>query len=117
MLNNKRLSLSAFAGVLVATMATIGHAKETITVPIDCYQSDNVIQTYVNAGTWEPMVILDNDQSQVVLMRDRSDNDVHVWLYFGETMCMVERGTLKNFKVPAERSTDKGTERINKGLM
>lgn len=103
--------------VAVATVCTAGNTKETIQVPIDCYQSDNVIKAYVEAGTWEPMVILNNDKSQVVLMRDKTDNDVHVWLYLGDVMCMVERGTLKTFKVPAERSTDKGTEGINKGMM
>jgi hypothetical protein len=89
--------------VVAATTCTVGNTKETVQVPIDCYQSDNVIKAYVDAKTWEPMVILDNDQSQVVLMRDKSDNDVHVWLYFGDTMCMVERGTLKGFKAPQER--------------
>lgn len=112
----KHLFLSA-ALAISGSVSAQSLQGNTVQVPIQCYQSDHVIRQYTEAKTWEPMVILNNDQSQVVLMRDKTDNDVHVWLYLGATMCFVERGTLSGFKVPAERSTDKGTAGINKGLM
>lgn len=105
MFNNKHLFLSVSLAVSGAVSAQSAQGN-TVQVPIQCYQSDHIISQYTEAKTWEPMVILNNDKDglQVVLMRDKSDNDVHVWLYFGQVMCYIERGTLKGFKVPAERN-------------
>jgi hypothetical protein len=101
-----RLTIATIA-LLSGTLMTSLEAKETVTVPIDCYQTEHILAQYVEAKTWEPMAVLTNDKSQVVLMRDKTDNDVHVWLYLGETMCFVERGTL-SVPVKGQRQTNKG---------
>lgn len=103
-----RLTITTIA-LLSGTLMTSIEAKETVNVPIDCYRTDKILAQYVEAKTWEPMVVLTNDKTQVVLMRDKTDNDVHVWLYLGATMCFIERGTLS---VPA-----KGQRQANKGVM
>jgi hypothetical protein len=103
-----RLTIATIA-LLSGTLMTSIEAKETVNVPIDCYKTEHILAQYVEAKTWEPMVVLTNDKMQVVLMRDKTDNDVHVWLYLGETMCFVERGTLA---VPAQ-----GQRSANKGMM
>ena len=103
--------------VSIVSACTLCTAKETIQAPIDCYDAQSVLQQYAKVGTWEPLMVLDNTAGhQVLLIRDMSDNDVHVWVYLGDKMCFIDRGTLKTLKIPTEKRTE-GPKWLGNGLM